>query len=837
MSQASWGHGGRLVGRDDDMARARSLLDRYSVLVISGASGVGKTSLAAWLAGEWQDARGEVVEIRGTYGLRSVPFGAIAAHLRLDPIEHTTELAARAVQSIRRLGPEVMVLVDDAHLLDEESAGLVSALAQISEVSLVCVVSPGEPAPADITGLWARWPESRIDLGPLTSDQVRQMIVDRLGGEPSDEVVEETSRLTLGYPLYVAALLSEVADQEGVSEGADALRLALSSSDRLPELMERRLSRLDSRERHLFDSIAFAESLPVELARSLSGSDSLSALESAGLITAHSGRIQISHPLLATTSRRSLSRERLRSCANDLLDAITSRLNEVDVASLVRKALDVGVVPPSGQLTTSAQVALAWHDYSGAARLASYAPDDPGLSVLRAKAFRYLGEIPKDIPASLDDAELTDFVSAQSQAMAYGERRFSDAVAVLEEGLATIDDVSSRNRLALELMILAGLSGKIDSLLEASRLVTDDVDPNTQLLAISSTQLSEGLTLSTSTAEETYARGRRVAELGEVDPMVLEQLEISRGLVDLAEARLDEARGRLTGGAADRVLAGTWLLVQSVLADAWLPMQKALDLAEQSVALLESFDPLGNLAQARYVSQLRRAQSRLERGDVLTGPELEPGVAAIDHLMSERADAWHLWAEADPSAPKRLAEIGRAAVNLGHRFWGLCALIDATRLGAGPDVAADIEQLAITRGAGLAVVAGRFARADGREALWDTSRLWLEAGAPVYALEAAAMAADGANAVDCARVQLLGASGLRSVAVDTSGLSQPLTVRQLDTLNWAATGASNDEIAEALFVSRRTIENHLHRIYKMLGVGRDELVELFGWTARPVEIS
>ena len=52
-------------------------------------------------------------------------------------------------------------------------------------------------------------------------------------------------------------------------------------------------------------------------------------------------------------------------------------------------------------------------------------------------------------------------------------------------------------------------------------------------------------------------------------------------------------------------------------------------------------------------------------------------MAAIDRLMSERAQAWYEWRDDDPAAGKRLSEVGREAVSLGHRFRGHSAFIDA----------------------------------------------------------------------------------------------------------------------------------------------------------------
>ena len=56
------------------------------------------------------------------------------------------------------------------------------------------------------------------------------------------------------------------------------------------------------------------------------------------------------------------------------------------------------------------------------------------------------------------------------------------------------------------------------------------------------------------------------------------------------------------------------------------------------------------------------------------------------------------------------------------------------------------------------------------------------------------------------------------------GDAAALTRREREIARLAATGRTNRDIADALVVSLRTVENHLHRVYEKLGVsGREEL--------------
>ena len=84
-----------------------------------------------------------------------------------------------------------------------------------------------------------------------------------------------------------------------------------------------------------------------------------------------------------------------------------------------------------------------------------------------------------------------------------------------------------------------------------------------------------------------------------------------------------------------------------------------------------------------------------------------------------------------------------------------------------------------------------------------------------------------------ARTELRAAGG-RARGPETSGVSA-LTASERRVAELAAGGHSNREIAQALFVTRKTVETHLGHVYRKLGVtGRGKLARAMAETpSRP----
>jgi DNA-binding CsgD family transcriptional regulator len=91
---------------------------------------------------------------------------------------------------------------------------------------------------------------------------------------------------------------------------------------------------------------------------------------------------------------------------------------------------------------------------------------------------------------------------------------------------------------------------------------------------------------------------------------------------------------------------------------------------------------------------------------------------------------------------------------------------------------------------------------------------WLDEGLPTW------------TAVDAVTAPL--AAALRD-ATGNHPVWSRLTRSEREVAHLAAGGASNNEIAAQLFVSRRTVESHLQRIYRKLDVrSRSQLGALVG---------
>jgi DNA-binding CsgD family transcriptional regulator len=167
------------------------------------------------------------------------------------------------------------------------------------------------------------------------------------------------------------------------------------------------------------------------------------------------------------------------------------------------------------------------------------------------------------------------------------------------------------------------------------------------------------------------------------------------------------------------------------------------------------------------------------------------------------------------------------------------ALHDLVRMGAGPRAAAHLEELAGRVDGELMPGRLAYARAVDRsdlEAAVEAADRFEAIGANLFAAEAASVESRLAAAAGLRR--RAAAAGARATALlarcegaelpwlDRTGSLENLSRREREVALLAAQDLSSKDIAERLFVSARTVDNHLQRVYTKLGVsGRSQLAE------------
>jgi hypothetical protein len=196
-----------LTGRDEELRRvAAAIRPGAAGMVVAGGAGVGKTRLAHDAVAT-SAARGlAVVWAHGSAAVRPLPLGAFAGMLDVPPGD-AAESIGRALGQLARQRPLVLV-VDDAHLLDEHSAIVLHRVVVRRLAPALVTVRTGEPAPDIVTSLWKDDHLPRLDLAPLDAADTTGLVARVLGGPVDTASARRLWTLTQGSPLFLRHLLA-----------------------------------------------------------------------------------------------------------------------------------------------------------------------------------------------------------------------------------------------------------------------------------------------------------------------------------------------------------------------------------------------------------------------------------------------------------------------------------------------------------------------------------------------------------------------------------------------------------------------------------------------------
>jgi DNA-binding CsgD family transcriptional regulator len=895
-----------LVGRQAEReCVARLLADARrgtsGVLVIRGEPGIGKSALLAQAVELSQGMR--VLRACGVESEAEIPFSGLLELLRpaAGVIDGIPTPQAESLRGALGLGPAVrsdrymigaatlsvlaavaddaplLVAVDDAHWLDEESSAALSFAVrrlEFDSVATVVAVREGEADTFEAEGF------SRLTIGALDRHACGELVSARVGHPVPVAAVDRLYELTGGNTLALVEL-AYLADTAAV--GAP-----IAASERVETTLERvfarRIEELSKMARRVLLVAAVDELGEMRVvgpaARSLKLDPSaLEEVEAARLVALSGGRVVFRHPLLRSAAERlapaAERRAAHRAVASSLIAAdplrrawhMAAAAVEPDeaVATALERGADAaqrrgGHAAASRALQRSA--ALTPSDHQRSRRL--FAAAEAAWLAGDAEAARALAE--EVLPLCDDDRALAD-VQYLRGSIALETGRLDEALAILvgegfDAAAADPEKAAPMIAKALEASVYAG---RADDTIAIARAASELAQADDARVAFWASLALGWALLERSTEDEREGRrllrhaldGFAPGEMPE-DPHLLSWAAVAVGFggdyiraVELSQAAVNSARREgavgvlpltLTVAADYGFCAGRWA---RALAEASEGFRIAQETGQASEALFcvsnmmivaaargnekdcvrhaakvrALADDLGIEAHtydARSLGLLALGKGAPDEAIVRLEPVVDCANEQAQHIAppGDGFDLVEAYARAGhrASAVAAIAELERSSIQPYSRG----ALARCRGLIAPESDFADsfLESLAILEPLGLPfhtartrLCYGERLRRAGRRV---EARRQLRAAFGIFErLDAECWAARAQSE--------LRASGEHLRSREPSD-QEELTPQELQIALIVAQGKTNKEVGATLFLSPKTIETHLGRIFRKLGI-------------------
>ena len=197
-----------MVGRAAELARIAEALEAGEPgVLLAGPAGVGKTRLTVECLA-LAEARGcRTARVRANKAAATIPYGAFAPLLPRThhPDESPAATLGRATDAVLGLGADepLFLVVDDAHDLDDASTALLHHLVVGGGLFTLVTVRTGEPTPEPVAALWKHDLLTRIDLPPLSADDIGRLVAHEIGGPVDGGTAHTLFATSGGNPLFL----------------------------------------------------------------------------------------------------------------------------------------------------------------------------------------------------------------------------------------------------------------------------------------------------------------------------------------------------------------------------------------------------------------------------------------------------------------------------------------------------------------------------------------------------------------------------------------------------------------------------------------------------------
>jgi DNA-binding CsgD family transcriptional regulator len=884
MTRALWPLTGRSAQLD-----AIDRLDRAGEaggVVVYGPAGVGKTRLAEHALNRAERAGRPTARAVGHQSMESIPLGALAHLLPAELVgglgvgdDERTGLFHGARAELRRMAGDqrLVLLVDDLDLLDDTSVAVLVPLVVSRTVFLIGTVRldrVGRAPSPRLTSLQRDGHLERLDLEPLETAELAELLRGALDHPVSAEALDELARLSGGNLQVLTELVRGAIERGALVEDRGVWRLVgdLPTTAALDELVDEHLAGVDEAGLAVLEQLAVCERFGLSDLERRHGAATLERLEAGRLVsvvvTNRRTAVRLAHPLYGEVLRARMPPLRLRRIQHELADIVEghgARRRE-DVMQVALWRVESGGRVAGDQLLQAARLALAGHDPELAKRLIAAWPegDDSGAAAraeVLAEAHHLLGQhddvervVCEALCHQLTDAQRSALVRRLARTRFSSQGDFDGALAALDEALVLMSDPD-------EIALIEG---------RRALLYADAGRPAEALAVLDSMGVHRD---TVANVELAVARAVSLLSLGRFT----ESLEMSRRAVVMQKA--------LSGWQARRGMSGHLVNEAHALAYGGR-YTEARQLVEPAVAQARTANAMGalvwlELTLAEIARDTGRADEAIRRFSVAAAEAsaagqdatlvwAHVGVAQGHLLLGECGPAADALARADAAGDSPIAsswatrERTRAWLEAGRgdlvgararvheviavvqrdclRTFESALLNDLVRFGRAEEAVDRLTEL-------VELVEGPLVRAHHSHAVAvamrdpDALRVAIDNYEAIdvlhFAAEAAAELAElhqqrGDGRLAAAAMQRSAdlaarAGGLRTPPLARGGGVEPLTAREREVALLAAAGRSSRDIAGRLYLSARTVETHLARVYRKLGItSRDELGDALG---------